>query len=212
MSLDFFDIPILVALGVFILVVAQAVSVAISDWAGIAGARLSPELTDLADEKRRALSSIKIADLDYEAGRIDEKDYLRLKERASLQVIELTKRLDKKRESLRFTAQVDQALKESEPRHRPAVPERADGDILVDPGWLQGGPEQPKEQKTFAHKAQCPSCGDPVLEGDQFCSGCGAVTSTVCPECGGVCREGAKFCKDCGAPTGDPSSPSEVES
>lgn len=200
--MELFDIPILLSLGVFILALVQAVLVAISDETDVPVARLSPELSALVDEKRRALASIKTTELDFEAGRIDETDYRSLKEQAALRVIELTKRLDKEREGLRFASQVDNDLRKLE-----SIP--LDDDIIVDPGWL----EEPrkKQEKTVIGETHCPSCGDPVMEGDKFCSGCGGSTRSSCPSCGSECRQGAKFCKACGAAVDVVSSPSEVE-
>ena len=209
MSLELFDIPILLSLGVFILALVQAVIVATTDGAGVVVAHLSPELSELADEKRRTLASIKTTELDFEAGRIDEADYRSLKEQAASRVIELTKRLDKERQELRFASQVDKELKKLESIPQTAPPKPPDDDIMVDPGWLEETPK--KQEKAAIGEAHCPSCGDPVIEGDKFCSGCGASTRSSCPSCGSECRQGAKFCKECGVVVDVPSSPSEVE-
>ncbi len=42
----------------------------------------------------------------------------------------------------------------------------------------------------------CPSCGQPVMNGAKFCPNCGA--RLVCPNCGNALIPGAKFCPNCG--------------
>ena len=56
------------------------------------------------------------------------------------------------------------------------------------PGWTQG--------------PACPTCGAPVMPGDNYCVGCGgvlAVRGATCAACGVPTAEDDEFCRKCGA-------------
>ena len=44
----------------------------------------------------------------------------------------------------------------------------------------------------------CPTCGEPLADQDQFCTRCGAALIACCPACGGENLPGAVFCGRCG--------------
>jgi class 3 adenylate cyclase/predicted ATPase len=44
----------------------------------------------------------------------------------------------------------------------------------------------------------CPTCGEPIADQDQFCTRCGAALIARCPACGGDNLPGAAFCGVCG--------------
>ena len=60
----------------------------------------------------------------------------------------------------------------------------------------------------------CPNCGNKLLEGAAFCSGCGEKTRAsapgVCKTCGATLPEGAEFCIGCGAAV-SPAMPQSME-
>jgi len=46
---------------------------------------------------------------------------------------------------------------------------------------------------------QCPSCRSQILQGQQFCTACGARLITSCPYCRALVNPGLRFCPNCGA-------------
>src|SRR5664280_1848009 len=73
----------------------------------------------------------------------------------------------------------------------------------------------------------CTKCGREVLDGKQFCGGCGQAMPIAavpaqpqsapapvpaphsCSHCGAVLAPGKRFCKQCGQPVGEPPSAAE---
>lgn len=52
---------------------------------------------------------------------------------------------------------------------------------------------------------RCTSCGERLMDTDQFCPKCGAkvIREKRCPECGALLREGTRFCHKCGCLVSD---------
>lgn len=136
------------------------------------------ELVELANQKRIALSNLKEMELDYETGKVTERDYKRLRRTILNETVQIMERLDAVRASLKYGLQIEQDLAETE-RLAPAplvapskpnevAPQRSAADAPA-PSTLKALRSQLAESGV-----QCGSCSEWLLGSERFCPSCGS--------------------------------------
>lgn len=127
------------------------------------------ELAELAAQKRLALSNIKELDLDYETGKLSERDYKRLRADASSEALVVMKALEAVEGQLRYGKQIaadldNLAVGRVAPSHvRPAAPARDDSATAL----------AALRRELAQEGAQCPACQHRMGLADKFCPECG---------------------------------------
>lgn len=158
----------------------------------------SDRLADLLARRDAIYEAIRDADFDLETGKLTEEDHRVLRERLTAEGVRLLQELDRvmqsdvrddlEQEIEREVAELRQSRPALEGSEREAE-ERVPGRPVSSP--------QPAEVDGSA--ATCPSCGDRVRAGAQFCTSCGASLALMCPECGVSVDPDDQFCRRCGA-------------
>lgn len=138
----------------------------------------SRELSSLQAERDRVLDSIQEIDMDHTMGKVSEQDYQRQRQVLAIEGAEILKSIDEiqlspdaeprgKTPEMELEAAVAELRGKSSPASREAVAE------------ARGKSSTPGPQKTQStsdpSEEACPTCDEPILRGDRFCSNCGEV-------------------------------------
>ena len=107
----------------------------------------------LLAEKERLYASIEDLDLDLELDKISPEVHAQSREDLLVEAARVLKELD------------DYQRKTGKKRSKP--------EVVTDDQKLDRMIAERRKELLAAQADQCPNCGKPVLEGDQFCSHCG---------------------------------------
>mgnify|MGYP001278676839 CR=1 FL=1 len=136
--------------------------------------RFSGTLVELANQKRRELTNLKVVELDYETGKVSGPHYEAYRKAAKERLVSIMRRQDQIKEGFVYTGQIEEALEnlslENPAQKAPYSGENPAGNVLLDSEEAQR-----LEQLAAASSRgeACPECGEDVDEQDRFCAQCG---------------------------------------
>ncbi len=141
------------------------------------------ELVELANQKRIALSNLKEMELDFETGKVGERDYKRLRKIILGETVQIMERLDAVRSSLKYGPRIKEDLAKTEllappPLATPPTPKEA---------APQGGADEASAANTLKalrgqlaeSGVQCGNCSEWLLGSERFCPSCGSAQSAA---------------------------------
>lgn len=159
----------------------------------VAGDRLA----ELIAQRDAIYDAIRDVDFDRETGKLTAEDHRLMRERLTAEGVRLLQELDRLMQS-----DVREDLEQEIEREVAALRRRAP---------TEAGEEQPAQRprrerervpaadRSDREVSTCPTCGETVRAGAQFCTHCGASLIPTCPECGVVVAPDDRFCRSCGA-------------
>lgn len=137
----------------------------------VTGARHDDDDVDeMTRERDAAYGAIKELEFEYQLGNLSPEDFQGLRDQYAERAARALSRLDA-----------------AEERARAEEAERAEAAAAA------------VSQVATLPPGTCPLCGQPVAEGDRFCSECGALLSRFCPVCGGQREPADTNCARCGS-------------
>ncbi|MFQ5341712.1 MAG: zinc-ribbon domain-containing protein [Anaerolineae bacterium] len=151
----------------------------------VAGDRLAK----LIAQRDAVYDAIRDVDFDRETGKLTAEDHRLMRERLTAEGVRLLQELDRLMQS-DVRDDLEQEIEREVTALRQVAPAEA-------------GEEQPARVPTAGQSdravSTCPTCGEPVRAGAQFCTHCGANLALTCPECGVAVVADDRFCRSCGA-------------
>ena len=159
----------------------------------VAGDRLA----ELIVQRDAIYDAIRDVDFDRETGKLTAEDHRLMRERLTAEGVRLLQELDRLMQS-----DVREDLEQEIEREVAALRRSASA---------EAGEEQPTSrprrqparvptaERSDREVSTCPTCGETVRAGAQFCTHCGASLVQTCPECGVAVAPDDRFCRSCGA-------------
>ena len=159
----------------------------------VAGDRLA----ELIAQRDAIYDAIRDVDFDRETGKLTAEDHRLMRERLTAEGVRLLQELDRLMQS-----DVRDDLEQEIEREVAALRQVAPAEIGEEPPTRLARLKParvPTAGQSDREVSTCPTCGETVRAGAQFCTYCGANLALTCPECGVAVAPDDRFCRSCGA-------------
>lgn len=152
---------------------------------------------EVLSRRDAAYAAIKELDFEYQLGNLSQQDYEDLRDRyrdraaGVLQELDVLDREEK-------TARRQRPSGRRGSRDGGAEDEIEQAVALLKQHWVGTELTSRYAAPTQAGTGTCPTCHEPVTDGDRFCGNCGTDQLRFCPACAAPRQAGQRFCARCG--------------
>ncbi len=154
-------------------------------------------LADLLAQRDAVYEAIRDADFDLETGKLTTEDHRLMRERLTAEGVRLLQELDRLMAS-EVREDLEQEIEREVAALRGTWPAEAMGDAGTEPSARRAAAVTAASAGSDGKPVTCPSCGQGVRAGAQFCTSCGASLTLTCPECDATVEPDDQFCSKCG--------------
>jgi hypothetical protein len=142
--------------------------------------------SNILEEYKGLVATIRDLDFDYRAGVVTEADYRPLRDDLAARAVTVMQELD------RQPAEQADVLSES------STDSEAQIEAAIRALRGQGRRGYSTSRNGIERPTVCPACQRSVRAGSRFCAQCGAALAKTCPGCGASVEADDRFCGACG--------------
>lgn len=151
-------------------------------------------LAELEQQRNGLYNTIRELDLDFEADKISNEDYQRVRTDLMRQAAIVLKQIDRLSQNLdtQLDEEIDRLLTKSHSNGATAPHTK-------NTALLEAVRKEIKQAATNVPNNTCPQCATAINNDDVFCMNCGTPLGNTCSNCQAPFMSSDVFCRQCGA-------------